>query len=161
MQYEFATTSKTLTQKELEKREMVFKNILYEIINKHHQEFLSNNPKLAKFNPLIEKTWHSNFNLEKLPDIPCYSLINNNKQENATSVSEFIKSKDIKSMLINDAFEKLKHEKLHKQDEETAASKEFLFNQNQLNNLSNSNISENSFLSKFLSKDLIKKVLNT
>jgi len=136
----------------MDKRELVFKNILYEIINCHHKNFLERK-RLSHFNPIITKTWHHKFNLEKLPEIPCLTLIQNNKDNmgnnvNLSTVGDYIKSIDIKGQLVNEAFEKLKQEKLNKKQNNNDDSKE--------NNISNDGV---SILSKFISSDLIEKVI--
>lgn len=52
-----------------EKRKILLKNKLLELVNKQHDEFLKKYNIKAKFSPFVSKTWHSLFNVESCDDI--------------------------------------------------------------------------------------------
>ena len=52
-----------LTEKELNERKNIFVNILNHIVNDFHTKFLKEKKIKIKFNPLIQKTWYHDFNL--------------------------------------------------------------------------------------------------
>ena len=56
-----------LTENELNQRKNIFINILNHIVNDFHNKFLKERKIKIKFNPLIQKTWHHDFN----PDLIC------------------------------------------------------------------------------------------
>ena len=56
-----------LTENELNQRKNIFINILNHIVNDFHNKFLKERKIKIKFNPLIQKTWHHDFN----PDLMC------------------------------------------------------------------------------------------
>ena len=141
----------------------MFKNILYEIVNKYHNEFLDKNSNLIKFDPFKEMTWYSGFNLEGIEDIPFFNLINDNKFEESKSIGDFIKSNDIKNILITEAIEKLAKEKLNKNQDflnlkHTSNSTQNHNNRNPFGEDRVSNIN-NEILSKYISNDIIEKVI--
>ena len=61
---------RNLTENELSKRKNIFINILNQIVNDFHNKFLKEKNIKIKFNPLIQKTWHHDFN----PDTMCESI---------------------------------------------------------------------------------------
>ena len=56
-----------LAENELNQRKNIFINILNHIVNDFHNKFLKERKIKIKFNPLIQKTWHHDFN----PDLMC------------------------------------------------------------------------------------------
>lgn len=62
-----------IPQKEQIKRQNIFKDRLYKIVSMHHCSFLSQNG-YEQFNPITNKTWHSEFNLDECPDIPIFNI---------------------------------------------------------------------------------------
>ena len=83
---------RNLTESELNQRKNIFINILNHIVNDFHNKFLKERNIKLKFNPLMQKTWHHEFNPDtmctpipqfEIPDPPeCKSIfeqtINNN-----------------------------------------------------------------------------------
>ena len=58
---------RNLFEKELNQRKNIFINILNQIVNDSHNKFLKERKIKIKFNPLMHKTWHHDFN----PDTMC------------------------------------------------------------------------------------------
>lgn len=92
-----------LNEKELNQRKNIFTNILNHIVNDFHNKFLKEKKIKIKFNPLIQKTWHHDFN----PDIHCTSIPQFDIPEPPKCKSIFqqtINNNDIKKQLnlIND-----------------------------------------------------------
>ena len=92
-----------LNEKELNQRKNIFTNILNHIVNDFHNKFLKEKKIKIKFNPLIQKTWHHDFN----PDIHCTSIPQFDIPEPPECKSIFqqtINNNDIKKQLnlIND-----------------------------------------------------------
>ena len=92
-----------LNEKELTQRKNIFTNILNQIVNDFHNNFLKEKKIKIKFNPLIQKTWHHDFN----PDIQCTPIPQFDIPEPPECKSIFeqtINNNDIKKQLnlIND-----------------------------------------------------------
>ena len=92
-----------LNEKELTQRKNIFINILNHIVNDFHNKFLKEKKIKIKFNPLIQKTWHHDFN----PDIQCTPIPQFDIPEPPECKSIFeqtINNNDIKKQLnlIND-----------------------------------------------------------
>ena len=92
-----------LNEKELTQRKNIFTNILNHIVNDFHNKFLKEKKIKIKFNPLIQKTWHHDFN----PDIQCTPIPQFDIPEPPECKSIFeqtINNNDIKKQLnlIND-----------------------------------------------------------
>ena len=92
-----------LNEKELNQRKNIFTNILNHIVNDFHNKFLKEKKIKIKFNPLIQKTWHHDFN----PDIHCTPIPQFDIPEPPECKSIFqqtINNNDIKKQLnlIND-----------------------------------------------------------
>ncbi len=58
-----------------EKRASIFKKILLHLTNSHHRKFLKDNNIKTKLNPYRQKTWHSEFDIHKVPEIEKFDLI--------------------------------------------------------------------------------------
>lgn len=100
---QFSPLDRPLDIKESKERINIFKNLLIEIVNKFHIEFLKREKIEIRFEPLIEKTWHHKFD----PDIQCKEIplfeIPLPKQK--ISVFEnIIKKNDIKNQIFEDAY---------------------------------------------------------
>lgn len=118
------------------------KNILLEQTNQHHKDFLNKIDFVRDFNPFKLKTWHHDFNLiEDCPAIPIFE-IQEKPTIKITTIKDFIKDNDITNNLVKKAIETLKA----KEEDNTKSRSD------------NSTASDNSFLSKFISKDLIEKI---
>lgn len=92
-----------LNEKQLTQRKNIFTNILNHIVNDFHNKFLKEKKIKIKFNPLIQKTWHHDFN----PDIQCIPIPQFDIPEPPECKSIFeqtINNNDIKKQLnlIND-----------------------------------------------------------
>lgn len=113
LQAEFKKINGSLKQKEINDRRKVFKNILLEIVNEEHKQFLLNNqtdyaPHL--FDPFKLKTWHNAFELDRIKDIPQFSI--ESKPVNfINKYEQCIKDNDIKHILIEKAFYSITSEK--------------------------------------------------
>jgi hypothetical protein len=84
---------------------MIFKNILLEIVNFYHKEFLKAN-KIKIFDPFKLKVWHSTFDLEKdIKEIPIFEIAEK-PSVNIISINEYLKQNSFKSDLIKRAIEK-------------------------------------------------------
>ena len=87
-----------LTENELNQRKNIFINILNHIVNDFHNKFLKERKIKIKFNPLIQKTWHHDFN----PDLMCTPIPQFEIPEPPESKSIFeqtINNNDIKKQL--------------------------------------------------------------
>lgn len=97
----FKAISNPISQSDANERKKVFKNVLYELVNKYHKKFLEEN-NLRKFNPLKAKTWHHTFDLETMcEEIPIFTL--EPKPTNTQIFERVIAENDIKSMIMKDA----------------------------------------------------------
>ena len=67
---QFSPLDRPLHIKENKELINIFKNLLIELINKFHIEFLKREKIEIRFEPLIEKTWHHKFD----PDIQCKEI---------------------------------------------------------------------------------------
>ncbi len=119
MQTKYEPCYEPLSKEILEKRKMIFKNILLEIVNLHHKEFLKSQNFSRAFDPFKLKTWHSSFNLETdVTDIPIFEIAEKPIIK-IVKMSEFINNNDFKSDLIERAIEECskEHAKAKEQSE--------------------------------------------
>ena len=89
---------RNLTENELIKRKNIFINILNQIVNDFHNKFLKEKNIKIKFNPLIQKTWHHDFN----PDTMCESIPKfeiPDPPENKSIFEQTINNNDIKKQI--------------------------------------------------------------
>ena len=89
---------RNLTENELSKRKNIFINILNQIVNDFHNKFLKEKNIKIKFNPLIQKTWHHDFN----PDTMCESIPKfeiPDPPENKSIFEQTINNNDIKKQI--------------------------------------------------------------
>ncbi len=152
-------TLETLSLSQLEERRKVFKNLLLEIVNEHHKKFLEeiNFPK--EFDPFKMKTWHHRFNLDNIPSIPIFEILEK-PTIHITNIQDFLRDTDIKNSLVKRAMEGLSQNN-------TETYSNTLFSEEESTSNENSNLSKilsNSFLQKMkakeeavnLSKDIIE-----
>ena len=131
-----------LTEKEMNQRKHIFQNILNYIVNDYHKKFLEENKIKIKFEPLTQKTWHHNFDPDKMcAPIPFFEFPA--PPENKSIFVETINKNDIKAQIS-----------LIKYDD----------NVNNINENNNSKKKDTiiksslSSASKFVSEDYIKKI---
>ena len=87
-----------LTENELNQRKNIFTNILNQIVNDFHNKFLKERNIKIKFNPLIQKTWHHDFNPDKMCNpIPQFEIPD--PPENKSIFEQTINNNDIKNQL--------------------------------------------------------------
>lgn len=136
-----------LSKEILEKRKMIFKNILLEMVNKDHKKFLEKIQITRAFDPFKMKTWYSQFSLEEdvnveipifeISDKPIYQIIN---------FAKFFNENNLKSDLIKKAIEQASIENAKEQSNDSQANSSPQAN-------SNSNI-----LTNFVSNRLLQMV---
>ena len=101
LQTDYIPYDNCLNNSELKARKEIFKNILFELTNFHHDEFLQRNNILTVFDPIKAKTWHHQFNLDTIQDIPMFSLqisnFPNSKKTNTTT--EFIIKNNVQLLI--------------------------------------------------------------
>lgn len=93
-----------LTNSLVEERKRVFKNILLEIVRVHHDSFLKDIKFERDFDPFKLKTWHHEFDLAKVPEVPILE-IQDNPTKKVVTINDFLKDNDIKNTLIKKAIE--------------------------------------------------------
>ena len=121
-----------LTEKELNERKNIFVNILNHIVNDFHTKFLKEKKIKIKFNPLIQKTWHHDFN----PDIHCTPIPQfeiPNPPECKSIFQQTINNNDLKKQLN-------------------------LINSKEKNDIIQPNKNKQSSLNKFVSKEYLQKI---
>ena len=100
---EFNCSDCSLDCNTMKERKKIFKYILYEIINEEHKKFLSEN-NIKYFDAFKFKTWHHDFNLDNIKDIPLYEIPEQPLYINNMSYYEnMIKENDLKSFLIKNS----------------------------------------------------------
>jgi hypothetical protein len=159
----FSPLFRQLTIDELNLRKNYFKNLLYNMINKYHNEFLSKNKieqQIGNINFNYDRgsslrSWNSSFDLESCLEIPCFDfdfLGNKNKSaadksQSKNTLGNFIKSHDIKNHLVSEALDKLKAKNIESSD---------LDADQKANKIRESK--NEYFLSKYLSNETLEKV---
>ena len=89
---------RNLTENELSKRKNIFINILKQIVNDFHNKFLKEKNIKIKFNPLIQKTWHHDFNPDTMCEaIPKFEIPD--PPENKSIFEQTINNNDIKKQI--------------------------------------------------------------
>ena len=100
---EFNCSDCSLDCNAMKERKKIFKYILYEIINVEHNKFLSEN-NIKNFNAFKFKTWHHDFDLDKIKDIPLYEIPEQPEYvDNMSHYENVIKENDLKSFLIKNS----------------------------------------------------------
>ena len=121
-----------LTEKELNERKNIFVNILNHIVNDFHTKFLKEKKIKIKFNPLIQKTWHHDFN----PDIYCTPIPQfeiPNPPECKSIFQQTINNNDLKKQLN-------------------------LINSKEKNDIIQPNKNKQSSVNKFVSEEYLQKI---
>ena len=121
-----------LTEKELNERKNIFVNILNHIVNDFHTKFLKEKKIKIKFNPLIQKTWHHDFN----PDIHCTPIPQfeiPNPPECKSIFQQTINNNDLKKQLN-------------------------LINSKEKNDIIQPNKNKQSSVNKFVSEEYLQKI---
>ena len=149
MQKKYDPSCEPLSKEILEKRKTIFKNILLEIVNLHHKNFLKAINFTRAFDPFKMKTWHSRFDLEKdAEEIPIFEIAEQPTIK-IIKISDFLNDNDIKSDLIRKAMEQCEMDNVKEKEREEAqgaASPQATKNK------------DNNELSSYISKDLMQKV---
>lgn len=128
-----------LTEKEMNQRKHIFQNILNYIVNDYHKKFLEENKIKIKFEPLTQKTWHHNFDPDKMcAPIPFFEFPA--PPENKSIFVETINKNDIKAQIS-----------LIKYDDNINAKETKKKDKDKIK-------SSLSSASKFVSEDYIKKI---
>jgi len=94
-----------LSRSELEERKRIFKNILIEITNYHQKVYLESKG-IPFFDSFKMKTWHSQFSLDNIPDIPIFEM-KEKPSVRIDTIGSFIKQNDFKNILVNEAMSNL------------------------------------------------------
>lgn len=102
----FIASSKMLNRTEIEERRKIFKNILLEITNYHQNVFLDSK-NIEHIDSFKLKTWHSQFILDNIPDIPIFEM-KEKPNIKVTTIGNFIQDNDVKNILVNEAINNLK-----------------------------------------------------
>lgn len=127
---------------------MIFKNILLEIVNLHHKEFLKSINFSRAFDPFKHKTWHSSFNLETdVTEIPIFEIAEKPIIK-IVKISEFINNNDFKSDLIQRAIEECSKENAKEKEKSESEG----------NQSPPVNKERDSILSRYITKGLLQKV---
>ena len=96
----FTPEYKILSNNILNQRKETFKKILIEIVNLQHENYLKKN-KIENYNPYLIGSWHKNFDIENLRDIPKFEI--ESKPEKINYYQNCIINNDIKKKLIEKA----------------------------------------------------------
>ena len=89
---------RNLTENELNQRKNIFINILNQIVNDYHNKFLKERKIKIRFNPLMQKTWHHDFNPDTMCNpIPQFEIPDPPK--NKSIFEQTINNNDIKKQL--------------------------------------------------------------
>lgn len=89
---------RNLSENELNQRKNIFINILNQIVNDFHNKFLKEKKIKIKFNPLIQKTWHHDFNPDSMcSQIPKFEIPD--PPESKSIFEQTINNNDIKKQL--------------------------------------------------------------
>ena len=121
-----------LSEKDLNQRKNIFINILNQIVNDFHTKFLKERKINLKFNPLLQKTWHHDFN----PDTQCTPIPQFELPPPPQCKSVFektINDNDIKKQLN-------------------------LINNQEKNQITQQNKNKQSALNKFVSEEYLQKI---
>lgn len=156
MQTKYNPSSNALSKEILEKRKYIFKNILLEIVNSYHKEFLKEINFSKPFDPYKLKTWHHSFDLESnVPDIPIFEIAERPSIK-IKKISDYLNENDFKSNLIKKAIEKCtsKEQPSESQTASTIIYDEFI-QPRQLNDSGSK-----SMLEKVISPGLLSKVIS-
>ncbi len=94
----------SLTKEVLDRRHTIFKNLLIEIVNDFHKKFMIEKNIQKSFNPFLSKTWHSSFDLDKVPDIPIFEIAEKPSIK-IVKIKDFLNENDFKSTLIKKAIQ--------------------------------------------------------
>ena len=82
----------------LEERKSFFKNALLKLVYEEHKKFLEK-INFSNFDPYKTKTWHHEFDLEKVKDIPMFNI--EEKPTNHNPYENTIIKNDIRSYLVD------------------------------------------------------------
>jgi hypothetical protein len=147
MQTNYDPCYEPLSKETLEKRKMIFKNILYELVNSDHKKFLQSINFTRNFDPFKMKTWHSSFSLENdVKGIPIFE-ISEKPTIHIVTITKYINDNDFKSDLINKAIQQASIENAKEQQSEEEA-----------NGSQQANKEKNNILNNFISDKLFQKV---
>ena len=103
----FSPIEKNLSIKEIQKRKQIFSDILYQIVNEYYQKFLQEKNIEPNFDPMIEKTWHHDFDPDKYcKDIPLFEIPS--PQEDKSIFAEIINNNNLKKQILEIEKEKNK-----------------------------------------------------
>ena len=103
----FSPIEKNLSIKEIQKRKQIFSDILYQIVNEYYQKFLQEKNIKPNFDPMIEKTWHHDFDPDKYcKDIPLFEIPS--PQEDKSIFAEIINNNNLKKQILEIEKEKNK-----------------------------------------------------
>ena len=103
----FSPIEKNLSIKEIQRRKQIFSDILYQIVNEYYQKFLQDKNIEPNFDPMIEKTWHHDFDPDKYcKDIPLFEIPS--PQEDKSIFAEIINNNDLKKQILEIEKEKNK-----------------------------------------------------
>jgi hypothetical protein len=150
----------SMTQTILENRKHIFKNLLLEIVNFSHKKFLEEFKLNKKFNPFTAKTWHSSFELDKIPDIPIFEIAEKPSIK-IVKIKDFLMDNDFKSDLIKKAIENSNLINSSMDNSGSGNNTNDIVLQELLPNKKEENeINKKNELSKYVSKDLLNKVFN-
>ena len=150
---EFCPCDRPLKLKESMKRKDIFKNILQRIVNLYHDKYLKRKNIKLGFDPLIEKTWHHNFNPdEECSDIPLFEIP---LPPNKSSVfQDTIMKNDIKNEIMKDALSMI-----NKSNDEINASQNLNLKNNNITPIKNKYVSQ-KFLEKIRAKEKANNIIN-
>jgi hypothetical protein len=146
----FDPICESLNNSDLEERRKIFKNLLYAIANEHHKLFLESIQFPREFDPFKFKTWHHDFILESVPQIPIFEILEKPTIK-ITSIQDFLRETDIKSTLIKRAVSEINNNAALEKNSNLKNEEKSALN-------GNSPMGGNSNLSKFLSESFIKKM---
>lgn len=82
-----------------EKRAKALKNALLEMVKDYHTKFLNDN-NIPQFDPFTVKTWHHDFELNSVSDIPLAEI--EPKPNMTNKFEDCVKKNDIKALLIEE-----------------------------------------------------------
>jgi len=143
-----------LSNAELEERKKVFKNALIAITNESHLKYLESIDFTRDYDAYKLKTWHHEFDLEKVAPIPIFEILEKPTIK-ITSIEEFLQNNDIKNSLIKRAIAGINTD----EDEKLELRNTIDYEDTMSISTNRSADPHLSSLSKYLQPSLLKKIV--
>lgn len=154
LQTKFEPIIYSIGNADLDARRKMMKNILMEVTNDHHKQFLESIGFSKEFDPFKLKTWHHEFDLEKVPQVPIFE-IQEKPSIRITTIKDFLVENDIKNTLVKRLMEEVNRPEELKEPTSPIPIKSC---HSEESNSTADNLSTCPNLSKYISPALLKKI---